>query len=251
MVSYNGGSSSSSSSCTIGTVGSLLIIGSLLLADVAGAGTAATAAGTASTTTDINSASNSNSNNNNNSRNRFNPIENIFQPLARPQQQQQQNESSNSNKSKSKKTELIFDDPNAPTVEEREAEREARMERNRQRRTKVVDAMKKVRPDTSKIEKVSSEELEKLSEEHPKEFRKLWGGRSSNGENLIHYADPGDDYDMWQQAYRMLGGFIDCDHQKSDGSGDNDGGSGDGDGEACSRWMMWASVSKKIIYIYT
>ena len=249
MVSYNGGSSScSSSSCTIGTVGSLLILGSLLLADVAGAATAAaTAAGTASTTTDINSASNTN--NNNKSRNRFNPIENLFQPLARPQQQQQQqqqqqNESSNSNKSKAK-PELIFDDLNAPTVEEREAEREARMERNRQRRTKVVDAMKKVRPDTSKIEKVSSEELEKLSEEHPKEFRKLWGGRSGNGENLIQYADPGDDYDMWQQAYRMLGGFIDCDHQKSEGSGDNGGGSGDGDDEACSRWMMWASVSKK------
>jgi TolA-binding protein len=256
VSSYNGGSSSSS--CTIGTMGSLLILGSLLLADVAGAATAA--AGTASTTTDINSNSN-----NNNSRNRFNPIENLFQPLARPQQQQQQqqqqqsqqqqNESSNNNnKIKSnKKPELIFDDPNAPTVEEREAEREARMERNRQRRTKVVDAMKKVRPDTSKIEKVSSEELEKLSEEHPNEFRKLWGGRTSNGEHLIQYADPGDDYDMWQQAYRMLGGFIDCDHQKSDGSGDDGGGSGDGDDQACSRWMMWASVSKKnniCIYIY-
>jgi hypothetical protein len=118
--------------------------------------------------------------------------------------------------------------------------------------------MKKVRPDTSKIEKVSSEELEKLSEEHPNEFRKLWGGRTSNGEHLIQYADPGDDYDMWQQAYRMLGGFIDCDHQKSDGSGDDGGGSGDGDDQACSRWMMWASVSKKkkiciyiYIYIYT
>ena len=89
---------------------------------------------------------------------------------------------------------------------------------------------------------------DRLSDNHPKEFRKLWGGSSNNGENLIDYADPGNDYDMWQQAYRMLGGFIDCDHRKSEGSGDNGGGGsgdGDGDNQACSRWMMWASVSEE------
>ncbi len=32
----------------------------------------------------------------------------------------------------------------------------------------------------------------------------------------------------------MLGGFIDCDNQKDEGSGD---------GKGCSRWMMWAAVS--------
>jgi len=100
--------------------------------------------------------------------------------------------------------------------------------------------MKKVRPDTSGMEKLSGEELARLSEDHPGEFRKLWGGSGNSDANLIAYADPGDDYDMWQQAYRMLGGFIDCDHQKSEGSGDN-GGSGDGNNDACSRWMMWAS----------
>ncbi len=61
--------------------------------------------------------------------------------------------------------------------------------------------------------------------------------------SVISYADPGDDYDMWQQAYRMLGGFIDCDNLKSQGSGSGDNDGGD-DGEACSRWMMWASVSR-------
>ena len=102
--------------------------------------------------------------------------------------------------------------------------------------------MKKVRPDTSGMEKLSGEELTRLSEDHPGGFRKLWGGSGKSDANLIAYADPGDDYDMWQQAYRMLGGFIDCDHQKSEGSGDN-GGSGDRNNDACSRWMMWASVS--------
>mmetsp|Transcript_48976 Transcript_48976/g.56474 ORF Transcript_48976/g.56474 Transcript_48976/m.56474 type:complete len:633 (+) Transcript_48976:215-2113(+) len=225
MVSI--GSSSSNASCTIRTVGSLLFLGSLLLADVVGAETI-----TSSTTTTAGIG-----------KSRFNPIENLFQPLARPQQQEiEKQRSENINykiKSNSKNIPEFMFDPNAPTTEEREAERSARKERNRQRRSKVADAMKKVRPDSSKIEKVSPEELEKLSEEHPKEFRKLWGG-SSNGDNVLDYADPGDDYDMWQQAYRMLGGFIDCDHQKSEGSGD-DGGSGDGNDEACSRWMMWAS----------
>lgn len=155
---------------------------------------------------------------------KFNPIENLFQPI--------QNESRNFQIPHGPH-------PNAPTKEEREKERQARRERNRQRRANVAEAMKNTRPDTSKLEKLSPEEVNNLSEKHPQEFRKLWGGSKKNS-NLITYADPGDDYDMWQQAYRMLGGFIDCDHQKGGGSGD---GSGDGGGneDACSRWMMWAS----------
>lgn len=188
--------------------------------------------------------SNNQSASGNTSKSRFNPIENLFQPLVRPQQddKKEQNDSNIIKSTNPKKISHYIIDPNTPTLEEREAERSARKERNRQRRAKVAGALKKVRPDTSRIVKVSKEELKQLSDNHPKEFRKLWGGSSNNGENLIDYADPGNDYDMWQQAYRMLGGFIDCDHRKSEGSGDNGGGgSGDGDNQACSRWMMWAS----------
>ena len=204
-----------------------VILGCLLLVGISGA------EGTANTAT-VTSSSGS----------RFNPIENLFQPIQRPQNQ-------NPDGSNEKKTFQIHHGPdeNGPTPEEREAERLARRERNRQRRAKVADAMKKARPDTSKIEKLSEEEINKISENHPQEFRKLWGGSGNSESNLIAYADPGDDYDMWQQAYRMLGGFIDCDHQKSEGSGDG-GGSGDGDGQACSRWMMWASVSTSRPSIY-
>jgi len=46
-------------------------------------------------------------------------------------------------------------------------------------------------------------------------------------------------YDMWQQAYRFLGGYIDCSHSWGDGS--HDSGDGNGSDEACSRWMMWAA----------
>jgi len=73
--------------------------------------------------------------------------------------------------------------------------------------------------------------------------RKLWGNGNSNG------ADPYDPagglveetnyYDKWQQAYRFLGGFIDCSHGWGEGS--HDSGDNQGSGEACSRWMMWAA----------
>lgn len=226
MVSRESPSLSSASS-TVRTMKSVLILGSLLLSDVVGAER------TGKTATSPSSSGS-----------RFNPIENLFQPITRSQNDIEIDYSGST-------SETNFHvqhgpDPNAPTPEELEAERLARRERNRQRRAKVAEAMKKTRPDASKIEKLSEEEVNKLSEEHPQEFRKLWGGSRSSVSNIIAYADPGDDYDMWQQAYRMLGGFIDCDHQKSDGSGDG-GGSGDGDGQACSRWMMWASVSRNLL----
>ena len=40
-----------------------------------------------------------------------------------------------------------------------------------------------------------------------------WGDSSSQSADL---ADVGESSDKWQQAYRMLGDFIDCDHGKSD-----------------------------------
>jgi hypothetical protein len=202
---------------------------------------------------------------------KFNPVEKLFQPLKQPNamtnndkqnrqesQQQQQREllldnntvdqQSQTQTQTSPKTTFIPPrvDPFAPTPEEREAERLARRERQRQRHAKVQEAMKKAKPETA--ERLSDEELESLQKDHP-EFRKLWGGSSGNS-HAIQYADPGDDYDMWQQAYRMLGGFIDCDHYKSQGShdnnqegeGQNNNNNNNGNGP-CSRWMMWASVS--------
>merc|ERR1719464_674907 len=153
------GLSSSTASFTIRFCGRPVFL-CLLLANIVGAETAAK--------TSTNS--------------KFNPVENLFQPLVRPQQLEKEQQQNNNIKIKSnskKISDYIFDS-SARTVEEKEAERK---KRNRQRRAKVTDAMRKVRPDLSRIEKVSPEELEKLSEEHPKEFRKLWGGRSRDGDN--------------------------------------------------------------------
>ena len=57
--------------------------------------------------------------------------------------------------------------------------------------------------------------------------------------------------DKWQQAYRYLGGYIDCSASWGDGSHDSgDNGGGEGGGGACSRWMMWAAVSWKFCYVH-
>mmetsp|Transcript_36975 Transcript_36975/g.43013 ORF Transcript_36975/g.43013 Transcript_36975/m.43013 type:complete len:795 (+) Transcript_36975:37-2421(+) len=103
--------------------------------------------------------------------------------------------------------------------------------------------------------------------------RNLWwfSGSKSGAVNLKNYdpynersylADTGNEYDMWQQAYRMLGPFIDCDdgggedrrsrrrtRDREDESLFNENernsqhrreDSGDGD-YGCKRWMMWAA----------
>jgi len=75
-------------------------------------------------------------------------------------------------------------------------------------------------------------------------MRRMGWGSSSSGEWADFLEDPSQDYDKWSQAYRMLGGYIDCDHDQSEGghSGDNNQ-NDDGEGQtACSRWMIWAAV---------
>lgn len=182
---------------------------------------------------------------------KFNPMETMFQPKQRPSATTNANQESvveNATFEQGQASPKQFIPPRqdhmAPTPEERQAERMARRERNEQRRAKIQEAMNRVQPTSSGVERLSQEEFEDMQKKHP-EFRKLWGGGNSNN-HMIQYADPGDDYDMWQQAYRMLGGFIDCDHQKSQGSGDHNGqGNGNaGNNGACSRWLMWASVSR-------
>eukprot|EP00581_Thalassiosira_minuscula_P033431 CAMPEP_0183765588 /NCGR_PEP_ID=MMETSP0739-20130205/11046_1 /TAXON_ID=385413 /ORGANISM="Thalassiosira miniscula, Strain CCMP1093" /LENGTH=618 /DNA_ID=CAMNT_0026004285 /DNA_START=133 /DNA_END=1989 /DNA_ORIENTATION=- len=74
--------------------------------------------------------------------------------------------------------------------------------------------------------------------------RRLWGN-SGNGdpyEPMGGLVEEADYYDKWQQAYRFLGGFIDCSHSWGEGSHDSGGNENRGDGDgACSRWMMWAA----------
>lgn len=77
--------------------------------------------------------------------------------------------------------------------------------------------------------------------------RKLWGngGNGDPYEPAGGLAEETNYYDKWSQAYRFLGGYIDCTNSWGDGSHDNgDGNNNDEGGEgACSRWMMWAAYT--------
>lgn len=129
-----------------------------------------------------------------------------------------------------------------------EQDRQARMERQRERREKAREKLASIKPDLSKMRQLSTAELKEAeAQEHPWVRKAGWS--SSNTNSFGGMVDPSSGYDKWQQAYRMLGGFIDCDHSKSD----DDHKSGDGgdeqedNGNACSRWMMWASVSTNFV----
>jgi len=71
--------------------------------------------------------------------------------------------------------------------------------------------------------------------------RKLWGNSNVDPyEPLGGLAEETNYYDKWSQAYRFLGGYIDCANSWGGGSGDSGDG---GEGGACSRWMMWAAYT--------
>jgi hypothetical protein len=124
-----------------------------------------------------------------------------------------------------------------------ERDRQARMERQRERRERARQKLASLKPDLSTMHRMTQEELEKAAEEeHPwarRALRNKYDAYSFEG-----LADPSQYYDKWQQAYRMLGGYIDCDHKK-DGNDhhSHDDGGGEANSYACSRWMIWASVS--------
>lgn len=89
--------------------------------------------------------------------------------------------------------------------------------------------------------------------------RALWGSGSSGYDpydsSNSGLASETQYYDKWQQAYRFLGGFIDCDHSWSQGSHDrndnhDNNNNNNQQGQACSRWMMWAAVSLTAVLIF-
>jgi len=96
----------------------------------------------------------------------------------------------------------------------------------------------------STVHRLTQEEMQSVQR------KTSWFGNSgayAYNAALTYVADPTQDYDKWAQAYRMLGAFIDCDHDKSEGSQDGGGNGGGGNG-ACSRWMMWAAVRSFNLY---
>ena len=130
-----------------------------------------------------------------------------------------------------------------PTEEERAAMDEKRKQWTEERRERAREKIKSMPPPPKEQLKIlSREEIMKIKERNRNLnwFNGNEGG--SEGYSMEYLADPSQYYDKWQQAYRMLGGFIDCDHNTGEGSGSGGDNGGDAEG-ACSRWMMWAAVS--------
>mmetsp|Transcript_4206 Transcript_4206/g.8025 ORF Transcript_4206/g.8025 Transcript_4206/m.8025 type:complete len:610 (+) Transcript_4206:472-2301(+) len=130
-----------------------------------------------------------------------------------------------------------------------------RMAERRERARKVIA---KHRPEPGQLHRMSPDEIRRvygnavkedpaLEQQNHKWLRGLGGGNGGYyyGSHVPNFLAPVDQYyDPWAQAYRMLGGYIDCDHAKDNGHGgshDNNKNQNQNNQNTCSRWMMWAA----------
>lgn len=128
-----------------------------------------------------------------------------------------------------------------------ELERMEIMKRFQERKEKFKQTVKQMKPETEQLEQVKPSDFEDQDQfvrrTNWKDYINVGSAGSESYETVTGAADPSIEYDKWAQAYRMLGGYIDCDHSKSEGSHDSgDGNNGGDNGGACSRWMLWAAV---------
>lgn len=120
-------------------------------------------------------------------------------------------------------------------------EKTRRKDRMKQRRMKAQEVFQRLpQPSPGQLERLTEEEVSNLRK---KERDLNWFSTNVDTDpySASILADPSQEYDKWAQAYRMLGGFIDCDHKKDGDHHSQD--NNKNDGKACSRWMMWAAVS--------
>lgn len=122
-------------------------------------------------------------------------------------------------------------------------EKSRRKDRMKERRMKAQKAFQKLpQPSPGQLERLTEEELSNLRKKNDRDLNWFGSNVDTDPYSASILADPSQEYDKWAQAYRMLGGFIDCDHKK-DGGGHHSNDNNKNDDKACSRWMMWAAVS--------
>lgn len=130
-----------------------------------------------------------------------------------------------------------------PSLNDMEEENKARKERIRERNERARQKLETYHPDPAQMTRMSKEEVDKMAEEDHPWMRGLGWGSTSSAAYADFLADPTQEYDKWAQAYRMLGGYIDCDHQKDgDDHHSGDDNNAEDNSNACSRWMIWAAV---------
>jgi len=123
--------------------------------------------------------------------------------------------------------------------EDLQKERKARKERRQERKARASKVQAEHR---QKAQHEQPRKLEKMPEEHVKRELNWFSGGSSGGSISEKYlADPSQEYDKWAQAYRFLGGYIDCDHGWGEDGHSGSGENGGGEDGGCSRWMIWAA----------
>ena len=120
---------------------------------------------------------------------------------------------------------------------QREQQSQERLERTREQRERAREKIATATPnDDSQLVRLTTAEVDRYSKQDQPWLRRV----SSSGSNW-HLASPGTTYEPWQQAYRTLGAFIDCDHSKSSYQNRHNF-NYNVNSNGCSRWMMWASV---------
>ncbi|KAL7580764.1 hypothetical protein ACA910_001045 [Epithemia clementina (nom. ined.)] len=134
------------------------------------------------------------------------------------------------------------------TPAELKKEREIQKKRRKERRARAQASGKTFawqQPEQS----VSSSSSDNSLQQSPRfdgAGRQLgWMSSSSSGGaySESYLADPSQEYDKWAQAYRFLGGYIDCDYDwDNDRHNSHDNQNNNNDGvSACSRWMIYAT----------
>jgi hypothetical protein len=144
--------------------------------------------------------------------------------------------------------------PSIPkTAEEKEQDRKDKSIRTAERRARAKELIAQHQPEPGVLERMDESAVRRLrtnaveSDPNLEQENNSWlRDLSSSSATSSPYwkADTGEYYDKFAQGYRMLGGFIDCDHAEDgsgDHSGDNNNGNNNNNGNSCSRWMMWAA----------
>ena len=152
--------------------------------------------------------------------------------------------------------------PSIPkTAEEKEQDRKDKSIRTAERRARAKELIAQHQPEPGVLERMDESAVRRLrtnaveSDPNLEQENNSWlRDLSSSSATSSPYwkADTGEYYDKFAQGYRMLGGFIDCDHAEDgsgDHSGDNKNGNNNNNGNSCSRWMMWAAVSYLYLYL--
>jgi hypothetical protein len=122
------------------------------------------------------------------------------------------------------------------------------------------DQLLRARLQMETMEEKATEQQKQSQPSHRRLFRwddlKFWDtshhykwvfhdGFDPYNETGYRYARSDTQYSRYSQAYRMLGGYIDCDHPKDSGSQDQNNDNNGDSGSGCARWMMWAAYVNK------